>query len=307
MHLCKEVLCKSGYLQTPTKRRIKITRMYNNNIKGATWYIMHLVASFFNDAITKHLIKNLPFWQIIFFRLFAGTIMLSLLILFNRKLSFKTSRLFLHMARGGIFFIAISLWCFGLKYCALTSATLIAFTIPIFVLIFAQIFLKEKVNYKSWIATIICFIGIIIISNPANLKFNPYMLYFIISTMLFAILDIINKKSVSKESIITVLLYSSLFASVFTFIPAIKNWISITQNEFLLLIALAIGGNLILYFLLKSFSLVNASFVAPLRYFEVVISTFGGYLLFNEMPDIYTLMGACLIIPATLYISLAKR
>ena len=123
--------------------------------------------------------------------------------------------------------------------------------------------------FRSWIVVIIGLLGIIITLNPSSNEFNNQVLILLISALLFAILDIINKRIVSRESIIIMLLYSSIVVSVLSFIPMIFCWRLPSNFELLLLVILGINSNLVLLFILKAFLLFEVSALDPYIYLEL--------------------------------------
>jgi S-adenosylmethionine uptake transporter len=244
--------------------------------------------------------------QVAFFRFLFGTLSLMPFMLYFGKSSFSTPRPMLHVIRGSILFCAISIWIFGLKLIPIATATLLTFTIPLFVLIMARIFLHEKVTLQLWLATLLGFCGTIIAFDPSDLEFNPLSLLMLLSSALFASLDIINKKFIVKESMLSMLFYSALVTTILSIYPAYIYWQTPELSDLVLLFILGAGSNFILYCLLKAFTLVEASAVAPYRYLELVLSGAVGYLLFQEIPGLCMLIGAIIIIPTTLYIAYAQ-
>ena len=115
---------------------------------------------------------------------------------------------------------------------------------------------------------------------------------FIIASLAFAILDIINKKFVVVESTISMLFYPAVITTILSFPLVINEWHTPTTIQLLLLFVLGCNANLILFFLLKAFLLVDATAVAPYRYFELILSSSLGYMIFTEIPDKNALYGA---------------
>ena len=142
-------------------------------------------------------------------------------MIYYGKKSFYTSRIGLHLIRGGLLFCAIALWCFGLTQAPITVATTLTFVIPMFVLILARIFLNERVSWARWIVTIIGFLGATIVLEPTHVDFSPLMLLLLAATAMFATLDVINKKFVVKESMLAMLFYTALVTMLLGAIPAI--------------------------------------------------------------------------------------
>lgn len=275
-------------------------------VQGIAWFLLSIIVSNANDVIVKFMSDSMHFMQISFFRFAFGTLSLLPFMLYFGRSAFATSRPIVHMARGAILFFAMSMWIYGLGLVPIASATLITFTIPVFVLIMAPLFLREKVGSMLWVATILGLLGVVIVFNPSSADFNPLALFMLLSAIMFASLDIINKKFVIKESMLSMLFYSALTTTVLSAYPAYLLWKTPELRDIGLLIALGIGSNFVLYCLLKAFAIVNASAVAPYRYLELVISGITGYILFSETPGMNMLLGAAIIIPATLYIAYAQ-
>ncbi len=165
----------------------------------------------------KYVGNNISSYEIIFFRYLFSVIVLLPFIL--RKKYSSSTIMRIHFIRGFLLFVGIILWCVGLKVVKLTVFTSINFIMPIFILILARIFLKESFNRIKLIATMLGFIGTIIVINPNSTDFNLTSLVFLISAILFALLDIINKRFAVQESMISMLFYSSLFVLILSIIP----------------------------------------------------------------------------------------
>ncbi|OIO60485.1 MAG: EamA family transporter [Verrucomicrobia bacterium CG_4_9_14_3_um_filter_43_20] len=269
---------------------------------GIMWYTLSLMVSNLNDVFTKHLGSNMHAMQVTFLRfLFATIVLIPFMIYFGKK-SFSTSRPGVHIMRGALLYGGIALWVYGLSIVPITVATVINFTIPIFVLILAIFFLSERVGWQRWIATIAGFAGVILVLQPSEGNFNPMTLLLLLSALMFAALDVTNKKFVVKETMLSMLFYSALVTMLLGLIPAINVWQAPTTQQWLLFFGLGCGGNLLLFFLLKAFAAVDASALSPFRYFELVIAGITGYLFFQEVPAFMTLLGAVVIIPSTLFI-----
>jgi S-adenosylmethionine uptake transporter len=270
--------------------------------KAIFWFTLSLIVSCGNDAITKYLGNTLNPWEITFFRFAFGILSLVPVMLYQGRTAFITHRWKLHFLRGLFVFVAISLWSQGIKVSPITTSTLMSFTVPIFVLVLAPLFLKERVTWPMWLATLGGFVGILFVLQPDAHTFNQGSLFFIIAAVLFGMLDVLNKKYVTQEPILCMLFYSTLVASVLVILPAMQVWRTPTSYELMWLFVLGIGSNLILYFILLAFSLADASSLAPFRYIELLISMVVGYVFFHELPSSYSYLGAAIIIPSTLFI-----
>jgi S-adenosylmethionine uptake transporter len=274
-----------------------------NAIKGISWFILSLAIGILNDVVMKYFSSNISVYQVTFLRFFFASVTLLPWLFMNFKSS-KTTRLQLHALRGGLLFVGMALWCYGLSNAKLPVATTINFTIPIFTMLLAVKFLKEQINKYRAFAILIGFIGILVVLNPTSSDFHLSSALLVLSSFLFALLDVINKKFVARESMMSMLLYSNIFTALFALPLAVSSWTSIANLKGLLLfILLGAGGNLILYCLLKSFAYIAVSDAMPYRYLELVFSIAAGRFFFHDIMDTSNYLGVALIIAATCLLS----
>lgn len=273
-----------------------------NYFRGIAWFILSLFISVTNDVFSKYLGENLHSIQITFLRYLFGTISLLPFMLYYGRKSFYTSRMGLHVIRAVLLFCAIALWCFGLTQAPITVATTLTFIIPMFVLIFAKIFLGERVGLSRWLVTIVGFLGTTIVLEPTNINFSPLMLLLVLATAMFATLDVISKKFVIKESMLAMLFYTALITTLLGAIPAMFVWKMPSMTQLCFLFLIGCGGNFLLYCILKAFASTEASALAPFRYVELILSAGLGIVVFNEIPTLALCLGSIIIIPCTLFL-----
>ncbi|UIP91812.1 DMT family transporter [Wolbachia pipientis] len=273
---------------------------------GVIWFILSLLSSVANDTISKYLSLHLQSFEIIFFRFLFTTITLVPFMFYYGIETFKTSQISTQITRGGLLFCGMTLWTYGLTVFPIVTATIISFSIPLFVILLAIPLLNENIIWQRWIVTVIGFVGIAITTKAHSEDFNPKILIFIVSALIFAILDILNKKLVIKESVISMLFYSALTTTIFSTPPLLFYWHMPSLLELVLLLILGISSNLILFFMLKAFALIDATALAPYRYIELIISAIVTYVIFNELPDKSALYGTLILIPSTLFIAYSE-
>ncbi|MDR1255640.1 MAG: DMT family transporter [Puniceicoccales bacterium] len=278
-----------------------------NYFYGVAWFMISLCVCTFNDSITKLLVGGYPVSQIVFLRYLFATISLLPCMLVRGCHTFKTKHAAMHSIRAVMLASAIALYCFSLDKLPLSTVITVNFTIPIFTLLLAYIFLKERVGGAELGATLTCFTGILVTSEPANSGFASYaIVLLVLSAVIFAGLDVINKKFAMREGILTMLFYTATVTLALVAIPAWLNWGKVQSIDWVFFILLGCGANLLLYCILKAFERVTMSAIAPFRYVEFILSAVIGFFCFGEIPTWGTVLGACIIIPSTLYIILTE-
>ena len=274
---------------------------------GVSWFILSLFSSSINDVISKYAGIRLHSYEITFFRFMFGTMTLLPFVIYYGTSTLKTSRPMVHFLRGLLLFLGIAGWTYGLTLAPVTTATVVSFMIPIFVLILGVFFLSENIIWQRWVVTIVAFSGLIVTLSPNSENFNPEVLIFVAAAMAFAILDIINKKFIIQESMISMLFYSAIVTALLALPFALQYWITPTMEELLLLFILGASANLILFFLLKAFAAIDVTALSPYRYIELIVTAIIAYIVFNEIPDEETLWGALIIVPSTLFIIYSEK
>ena len=282
----------------------------NNNIQkasftiGITWFFLHQLIGVANDVIMKAAGQPLSVAQVVFLRFFFATLTMLPVMLISGKESFKTDRLPLHFARSALLAMGIFLYCKGLTVAPIAVVTTLNFTIPLFTLVLARFVLKEKVDMNRWIGTVVGFLGVCVVLKPAGglAAFNPSWLLILAAATMFSSLDVLNKVFVGRESFWAMIFYTALFTTLIFSPAAAMNWVQPTMTQYGALAALGAGANALLFCLLKSFSMVDASALAPFRYTELMLSAGVGWILFKEAISMNTILGACVIVPSTLYV-----
>ncbi|MDR0679134.1 MAG: DMT family transporter [Puniceicoccales bacterium] len=268
---------------------------------GVLWFVLSLAACQINDVAMKILSIRLDPIQTTFLRFICAVLVLLPFLVAAGPASFRTTRPLLHLFRGGTLFAATACWCAGLRHAAMPMAVLIGFSMPLILLVFARIFLKERVSTWRWAATAIGFCGIAIAVGPAGpTAFRWATVPLLLSATFFAALDVLNRRYAREESLWAMIFYGSLWTAIFSAWPAIGRWVPPSTFEWLLAILLGVGANVLLYCLIRALRLIEASATAPYRNVEFLFSLLTGYIFFGEVVGQSTMLGAAIVIPVTL-------
>ena len=247
--------------------------------------------------------ENYPLGQVIFFRGFFGLLFYFLIIPKERiKNFYYTKRFGLHFLRCFFGLIALLAIFVALRKLPLATVVSISFAAPIFTTIFSIFFLKERVGFYRWLAVLIGFIGIIIITEPGYSSLNIYYIFPIIFCLGLSYVAIaIRQLSVTEPVWLISLNFSGaiLLAGIFT-IPF--GWVMPSFKDLLLLSLIGVFGGIANLWLSQSYKFSEVSLVTPLKYLSLIFAIIFGYLIWDEIPTIKSLFGAGLVIFSTLII-----
>ena len=285
--------------------RIPLLRWFfkRGYIQGVFWAMMICVVSVTNDILMRFLGAGMHPFEIVFFRFFFSMIVVLPFMLPKGLALFKTTRPFQHFFRALLGAGAIAACCFSVNLMPLSENTTIMFAEPLFVLPLAVLILREKVDSGRWMATLIGFVGLLIIVQPGTDAFQMVALFPITAAFLFALLNIQAKLMVSKEHTLTMLFYFGVGTTFAAGLALPWVWSTPTTSELFFLALLGIGANMIQVCLFRAFAATDASGLMPFRYTELLFSAAFGYLLFHELPKLWILTGGSLIIASNFYIT----
>ena len=248
--------------------------------------------------------EDYPVGQVLFFRGLCGIIPIIFLIPKDRYFDFyKTNRAFLHFKRCFAGLIAIVAIFIALRNLPLATVVSVTFAAPIFTTIFSIFFLNEKVGIYRWMAVLVGFVGIIIISEPGYSSLNIYYLYPIIFCIGLSYVAIAIRQLSSTEPVWLIGLFFSISILIISFFSLFEQvWILPNLKDLFLLSMIGILGGLANLWLTQSYKFSEVSLVTPLKYLALVFAIIFGYLFWDEIPSIKTLVGSSLVVFSSIII-----
>ena len=270
----------------------------SKNHLGAVYMIVSVLFFSFMDILIK-VTDEYDVGQTMFFRAFFGLIPIYFLIPKEKiKDFYKTKNFKLHFYRSFFGAIAMAAIFIGLRNLQLAEVTALAFSAPLWVVIFSMFFLSETIRLKRWIAVGLGFVGTIIISKPGFDNLNFYYIYPIIFCIGFAGVSIlIRKLTLVGEPVWLIAFYFSLFSGLGGLITLpLGRWVMPNPYDFVLLILIGLLGSVANLLLTQSYKLAEVTLTTPLKYLSLVFAIIFGFYFFKEVPTIYTLLGAGLIV-----------
>ena len=270
----------------------------SKNHLGAIYMIVSVLFFSFMDILIK-VTDEYDVGQTMFFRATFGLIPIFFLIPKKRINNFyKTKNIKLHFYRSFFGAIAMASIFIGLRNLQLAEVTALAFSAPLWVVIFSMFFLSETIRAKRWIAVVLGFIGVVIISKPGFDSLNFYYIYPIIFCIGFAGVSIIIRKlTLAGEPVWLIAFYFSVVSGLggLLTIP-LGVWKTPSAYDFILFILIGLLGSIANLLLTQSYKLAEVTLTTPLKYLSLVFAIIFGFYFFEEIPTINTLLGAGLIV-----------
>tara|TARA_B100000965_G_scaffold110883_1_gene91549 strand:- start:3251 stop:4099 length:849 start_codon:yes stop_codon:yes gene_type:complete len=247
--------------------------------------------------------EQYPLGEVLFFRGFFGIMPLLFLIPPERfKNFYYTKRAGLHFLRCISGLIALISIFIALRSLPLATVVSITFAAPIFTTILSIIFLSEKVGFYRWLAVLVGFIGIIIISEPGFSSLNFYYIYPIIFCLGLSYVAIAIRQLSKTEPVWLISLNFSILITLAGITTIPFGWIMPSIKDLFLLSSVGILGGFANLWLSQSYKYSEVSLVSPLKYLALIFGIFFGYIIWNEIPTMKTLLGASLVIISSIII-----
>lgn len=263
---------------------------------------MSICAFSIMDLIVKWS-EHYPLGQVLFFRGFFGVLFYFLIIPKERLHNFYyTKRAGLHFLRSFSGLIALVAIFIALRSLPLATVVSISFAAPIFTTIFSIFLLNEKVGVYRWLAVIVGFIGILIITEPGISSLNIFYIFPIIFCIGLSYVAITIRKLSTTEPVWLISLYFSISITLLSLFSLPLGWIMPSIKDFMILAMIGIFGGVANLWLSQSYKYSEVSLVTPLKYLALVFAIIFGYLIWDEIPTIKTLLGALLVIFSSLII-----
>jgi drug/metabolite transporter (DMT)-like permease len=244
-----------------------------------------------------------PLGQVIFFRGFFGVLLYFLIMPRDRiKNFYYTKRPGLHFLRCFFGLIALLAIFTALRNLPLATVVSISFAAPIFITILSIFLLSEKVGLFRWLAVVVGFVGIIIITEPGFTSLNIYFIYPLIFCLGMSYVAITIRQLSTTEPVWLISLYFSATITLASFFTIPYGWIMPDIKDLMLLMSIGILGGAANLWLSQSYKFSEVSLVTPLKYLALVFAIIFGYFIWKEVPSIKTLIGAFLVITSSIII-----
>ncbi len=273
------------------------------NLQGALWLLLSCLGFSVMATFVKFAARDVSPFEITFFRCFFGLLVLAPVIAWQGIGALRTKHFGMHAWRGILGATAMGCAYFGLSRMPLAAYNALSFSKPLFAVVLAVIALHETVRWRRWAATFVGFLGVMVMMRPGTEAFDPNALFALGDALSIAILITVLKKLPAYERPLAMLFYFGLVSSPIALMLALPGWTWPSGTTWLLLAAIGTTGALSQYWWILGFRAGEASAVAPFDYSRLLFSALFGLAFFSEVPDVWTLAGAALIVASTIYIA----
>ena len=280
----------------------------NANARGALWMLASSLVFTFMVALIKYLGDTYSPALQTFYRQAAGLIVLTPIILRDPKAALTTNRIGLLMFRAACLSLGMILSFYAYQEMPLADANALSFSRTLWMVPLAIFILRETVGAWRLGATLTGFLGVLIMMRPsAETAFSLPALAMLLGGLLIAA-GITGMKIMTRDhSLTTLTVWGAILGVLFTTPLALLEWRWPNAQDLLLLATMGALGLVSQIFYIKGIALGDAAAMAPIDYTRLVFALIVGVLFFHETPDLMTMLGAAVVVAATLIITVREQ
>ena len=273
------------------------------NVQGALWLVSGGFIFTTNGVMIRLLSEQIPPVQTAFFRSVLSVAMLLPLMLMGRVQPWKSTRLKGHFWRTFMGTCSLVRGFYAISMLPLADATALAFSQPLFSVCVAALIVGEKVRWRRWGATIVGFIGVLVMVRPGVGTLQPGAIIALANAAAVAVSILLVKRLSDSETPLMILTQFAIFSTLLLAVPAIWVWHWPNGWGWVLAVGVSLSATVGQYFWVQAFKSGEMSAVAPFEYLRLPFAVFMGWLLWGEMPVVWTYVGAAIVIASALYIA----
>lgn len=273
------------------------------NFRGILWLSLGTLLFATVDVFVKGLGQKFDATEITFFRYVAGLVVLTPLFLRMTADDMRTRKLGLHVTRMSFAFVAQVLVIISVIHMPLADATAFMFSKPLFTTVVAVIILREIVTGRRWTATFVGFAGVLVMLRPGASGIDAIAVVALGAALTFAIANVLIRVLARTEPTVRILFYYHIGGVLIFAGPTYWFWKTPVGLEWVLLAGIGVltTGGMVSF--VRAFSVGEANAVGPAENMRLIYAALFGFLVFAEIPTVWTVAGALIIAGSTLFIA----
>ncbi|MGO8919550.1 MAG: DMT family transporter [Stellaceae bacterium] len=271
--------------------------------RAALWVVLGGVCSTVMNVLIREAAKELHPFEVTFFRCLFGLLVLVPWLMRIGIGSLRTTKVWFYTLRAGVSLVSMLSWFYGITLVPLATATALNFTAPLFAIAGAALVLGETVRLRRWLGVAAGFLGVLVIIRPGAAALDPNLLLILLSAATMG-MGVVTVKFLSRsESATAIVTYMVLYSAPLALIPALFVWRWPSLPTFGWLVALGVIGTTAHFCVARAYSAADASACAPFEFLRMPFTVVLAYLVFGEVTDLWTWVGAAVIAGSSIYVA----
>ena len=269
---------------------------------GAFWMLVSAFCYVASATILRSLGDTYSPFVLTFIRsLIATAIILPMFLHQGKKMTLIPPRFGMHLAVAGFSYLGILFWFKAASIMPVADFFALQFTTPLFTIAMAIFFLRERADLACWIATIVGFVGVLIVLRPGMMEISIGAIAALLSSVGYASVNTVIKSLSRTTSPTIIVFYGNLLLAPISLPMAMVEWKTPLLEDWPAILAISILSTIGYLTITKGITLAPARVIQPVNFMRMPLAAVAGWIFFTEFPDIWTWVGAVVIFLATTY------
>ena len=294
--------------RSPLRRRTAIWRRRAERlppaVRGLLWAVLSGWLFILLNTVMRTLAMQMSPFQVQFLRYAASLALLLPLVLRAGPSGWRPAYIGGHVVRGVLHAVGLTVWFIALPHVPMADQTALGFTGPIFVMLGAWLFLRERLRWDRWVAALLGFCGVLIVVAPGlGRGGNTYSFVMLMASPIFAASILLTKTLTRSDRPALIVFWQALIVTACSLPLAAWNWTTPTAMQWLGFAVAGLLGSGGQYCTTRALAVTDASGTQSLKFLDLIWSALMGWLVFSEVPTRTTLLGGAVISAATIWIA----
>ena len=287
----------------PFNRLVHAFRTAPGAFRGIAYMIVTGLGLAWMQATIRVLTQEMHPFEIGFFRILFGVLLFVPVFMRDGIGILRTKHFSLHALRTATFVIATLCYYSAVQLVSLAKVTALDFSGPLFATVLAVFLLREKIRIRRIAALLVGFAGMLAVVRPGMGELDLGTTLALITSVAWGVSIITIKVASRTEYSTTITLYSMLLGAPFALAAAIPYWQTPTTHQVVMLVFVGLAGSAANWCYAQAFREAELTLVLPFDFLRLIWAAVVGYLLFAEVPHVWTWIGATMIFSAVVYIA----
>lgn len=286
--------------------------MLTHNVKvrryrAIGWIVLSAAAFALTAVAMRRVTQDLHPFQAVFLLSVTGALVILPWILFRGGARLRTTHVRAYALRAVFEFMVMTCLFLAFSKLPLAQVATLSFTLPLFGLLGAALFLHEQIGGRRWKAVVSGFVGVLVVLRPGLDTVSPHALFALLAAAAAAGSMLVMRRLALTEGAALIVFYMAVLVAPMSVVPAmvVWQWPSLSACGWVVVVAvlsiLAHGS------LARSLALAEASLIMPWKYLQLLFVVLLGYGVYGERVDQWTCIGAALIVGAVLWVTQGER
>ena len=269
---------------------------------GIFWMCMATLISSISGGMVRELSGEIPTMELVFFRNLIALIVLVPIVRRQGVGLPDRSQMPVYTLRVLFAYGAMVMLFYALARMPIADVYALQYMIPLFTILLAVVVLKQKSNIHSWIACFVGFAGALIVMRPGIIEVTLASAAALMTAFMHAGSNTTIKILARRDSAEAITLWTNLGMMPLALVPALFLWVTPTAEQWPIVIGIGVVSSIGGYCFTLSVSAADARIVQPFQFSRMIFATAIGWIMFSELPDLWTWVGAAVIFGASYYI-----